>query len=227
MQRALPFFRRFLSKFALEILPAALASVAAGATLTYLHLGRAADPPAAQTVAVQADEPTVQSQRELTRQILKARRENAELPAQVTPRPEREAVASAATEAPAETSGEAAAAVPSGDGKPRAGKEIAVRATAGVPASEASAPAAPAADQPQVIGEPIVITAPREVAMQAEAPPGPVGAVFSAVSVLTGKAVNATGDTLSWVVELPGRIVATGGRLLEKSPPAVPRKEAL
>jgi hypothetical protein len=38
--------------------------------------------------------------------------------------------------------------------------------------------------------------------------------VFSSISVFAGTAANATGNTVNWVIDLPGRAISAGGRLL-------------
>jgi hypothetical protein len=89
MKQAVPYLRRFLSKFAFEIIPGALVSVLAAYFLSVLHLARGAeptaDPPAVATV--QSDGLSADERRELTRQMLKERRENPEEPAEVKPIP--------------------------------------------------------------------------------------------------------------------------------------------
>jgi hypothetical protein len=38
--------------------------------------------------------------------------------------------------------------------------------------------------------------------------------VFSSISTFAGTAANATGNTVNWVIELPGKAISAGGRLL-------------
>jgi hypothetical protein len=54
------------------------------------------------------------------------------------------------------------------------------------------------------------------------APPrGPVGVVFSTLSGFVGSAANATGHTVNWVIDLPGKAIAAGGRVIgADNPPA-------
>jgi hypothetical protein len=86
MKRAVP----YLSKFVFEIIPGALVSVVAAYFLSMLHLARGAEPPAADpptVVTIQNDGLSADERRELTRQMLKERRENPEQPAEVKPVP--------------------------------------------------------------------------------------------------------------------------------------------
>jgi hypothetical protein len=88
MKQAVPYFGRFLSKLVLEIIPGALVSVAAAYLLSMLHLG--AEPAATTSpsvTALQNDGLSADERRELTRQMLKERRENPEEPAEVKPIP--------------------------------------------------------------------------------------------------------------------------------------------
>src|SRR5215470_15191683 len=90
MKRAVPYLGRFLSKFVFEIIPGALVSVLAAYFLSMLHLARGAEPPAADppaVVTIQNDGLSADERRELTRQMLKERRENPEEPAEVKPVP--------------------------------------------------------------------------------------------------------------------------------------------
>jgi hypothetical protein len=92
MKQAVPYLGRFLSKFVFEIIPGAIVSVLAAYFLSMLHIARGAEP-----VVVSADPPSVtvmqsdglsaDQRRELTRQMLKERRENPEEPAEVKPMP--------------------------------------------------------------------------------------------------------------------------------------------
>jgi hypothetical protein len=51
---------------------------------------------------------------------------------------------------------------------------------------------------------------------------GPVGVVFSTFSNLVGHAANATGHTVNWVIDLPGKAISAGGRVIGVSPPPPP-----
>ena len=88
MKQAVPYFGRFLSKLVLEIIPGALVSVFAAYLLSMLHLGaEPATTPSPSVAAVQNDGLSADERRELTRQMLKERRENPEEPAEVKPVP--------------------------------------------------------------------------------------------------------------------------------------------
>jgi hypothetical protein len=88
MKQAVPYFGRFLSKLVLEIIPGALVSVFAAYLLSMLHLGaEPATSPPQNVTAVQNDGLSGDERRELTRQMLKERRENPEEPAEVKPVP--------------------------------------------------------------------------------------------------------------------------------------------
>ena len=45
-------------------------------------------------------------------------------------------------------------------------------------------------------------------------PRGFAANVFSSLSALAGTAANATGNTVNWVIDLPGKAISAGGRLL-------------
>jgi hypothetical protein len=89
MKRAIPIIGRFASKLLFEIIPGALVSMFAAYFLSTLHLARGAeptvDPPG--VVTLQSDGLSADERRELTRQMLKERRENPEEPAEVKPVP--------------------------------------------------------------------------------------------------------------------------------------------
>ena len=69
---------------------------------------------------------------------------------------------------------------------------------------------------------PVTVTAsnPPSVPPPAPARRGPVGTVFSAFSAVVGHAVNATGDTVNWVIDLPGKAISAGERLIGTDPPS-------
>jgi hypothetical protein len=88
MKQAVPYFGRFLSKLLLEIIPGALVSVLAAYLLGMLHLGaEPATTPSPSVTAVQNDGLSADERRELTRQMLKERRENPEETVEVKPVP--------------------------------------------------------------------------------------------------------------------------------------------
>jgi hypothetical protein len=53
---------------------------------------------------------------------------------------------------------------------------------------------------------------------------GPVGVVFSTFSNFVGHAANATGHTVNWVIDLPGKAISAGGRAIGVSPPPPPTR---
>jgi hypothetical protein len=89
MKRAIPIIGRFASKLLFEIIPGALVSMFAAYFLSTLHLARGAEPTADSpgVVTLQSDGLSADERRELTRQMLKERRENPEEPAEVKPVP--------------------------------------------------------------------------------------------------------------------------------------------
>jgi hypothetical protein len=99
-----------------------------------------------------------------------------------------------------------------------------------VPAPPPGLPPAPARgmDAPTVI-VPSMATAAEPPAASPNAPPaapteshGPVGLVFSTVSNFVGHAANATGHTVNWVIDLPGKAISAGGRVIGVTPPLPP-----
>ena len=92
MARAEPYLGRFLSKFLLAVIPGLVASGLAVFVLYAIHLSHLPEPAdrltdAATEAAATNDGLTSEERRELTRQMLKARRENPEVPALVKPTP--------------------------------------------------------------------------------------------------------------------------------------------
>ncbi|HEY4920487.1 MAG TPA: hypothetical protein VII40_10330 [Xanthobacteraceae bacterium] len=99
-----------------------------------------------------------------------------------------------------------------------------------VPAPPPGLPPAPARgmDAPTVI-VPSMATATEPPAASPNAPQaaptephGPVGVVFSTVSSFVGHAANATGNTVDWVIDLPGKAISAGGRVIGVTPPPPP-----
>jgi hypothetical protein len=45
-------------------------------------------------------------------------------------------------------------------------------------------------------------------------PRGLAANVFSSISTVVGSAANATGNTVNWVIDLPGKAISAGGKLL-------------
>ena len=87
------------------------------------------------------------------------------------------------------------------------------------PALPAPTTVGPAAGAPMVLA-PVAVSAPRQVASAQPQPEavvmteprrnaerGTAGRVFSTISGAAGTAANATGDTINWVIGLPGRLI--------------------
>jgi hypothetical protein len=237
--------RRFISRFLVTIIPAAMASGIAVYVLYAIHVARAPNPADQLTLTSPlSDGLSTDERRELTRQMLKERRENPQVPAAVTPTPRppgtgvadkavpsngaaRAGDAKARPERTAATSGApppAAPAVPPviaplPGARPNAAggrSDPAVPPTAmGAVAPGASPPIAPTPALPAATPDPT--TTPPGVVNTAGTDPEPRGFaanVFSSISVFAGTAANATGNTVNWVIDLPGKAISAGGRLL-------------
>jgi hypothetical protein len=95
------------------------------------------------------------------------------------------------------------------------------------PPASAITPRAAAAGQPAQPTplSPVVVNAAPPPATPADVPPrrpGVAGAVFSTLSGFVGQAANATGETVNWVIDLPGKAVSAGGRMIGVTPPPAP-----
>lgn len=249
-----PALVRFGSKLVLEIMPSVAATVIGGYLLTQLHFSHTAEPPAPQPQAAAApapaaapEVPTVREDRAAMREVLKERRENPEQPAVVTPA----AAASVPANPPAPVTAQLPAAmdsispnepvaVPSRPNVaaapvflPRARPESV--ASVYVPAPPPGLPQAPAIgmDSPLQVapvtpGAPAapvgpVVANPPLPPVLAEAPPR--RGVFSAISSIVGSAASATGNTVNWVIDLPGKAIDAGGRVIGiESPPPPPNR---
>jgi hypothetical protein len=93
--------------------------------------------------------------------------------------------------------------------------------------SAAAAPSGPPMQSlppAQALPPVVVSTAPPQMAPPP--PPvvnrGPVGTVLSGISVFVGQAANATGNTVNWVIDLPGKAIEAGGRVIGVNPPSPP-----
>jgi len=189
--------------------------IAVGSGVALTHVGRAPDRTATD---VDNATPTVGEGRNLTREVLRSRREHGEALAEVHPDPslgERERIVPQEA-APKETAAkETVAAKDSKDhaaGKDAAKPKPATIAAVALPRSRPDSANEPAT--PDQTDANAAVAPPEE--------PRSFGAmVFSTVSNLSGKAANLTGDTANFVIELPGRLISAGGRLFERpqSPP--------
>jgi hypothetical protein len=276
MKQAVPYFGRFLSKLVLEIIPGALVSVFAAYLLSMLHLGAEPATPSQTASVPQNDGLSADERRELTRQMLKERRENPEEPAEVKPVPSlRPASTSTADSgpvphdhvaAPPATAESKLHAEP--EAKPRpslatispatplprapASRLKTEAAAATVPPPPFAAPAAPTVTAslppagPALAGAPtqlpqVSVNAPAVNAAPVNAPAvnapgtvpagdlasqpqqrGIVGNIFSGVSTIAGGAANITGNTVNWVIDLPGKAISAGGKLLTGSNGSTP-----
>jgi hypothetical protein len=260
MERAEPYLGRFLSRFLVAVVPGIAASALAVFVLYALHLSQVPEP-AERLVNIRSDDNlTAEERRELTRQMLKARRENPEVPVAVTPIA-RPAPPPATTSGVAET-GPAPVAAPE---PPKARPER--TATAPVPRPARLRPEAPAPSQgvqgvqgaaspPQgtaaaalpspaaAPGAPLSVVPPPAPNAALKLPPVNVNTtppeqaepeqrsfasnVFSSLSVFAGTAANATGNTVNWVIALPGKAISAGGRLFtgDSAPTNPPPAEA-
>ena len=255
MERAEPYLGRFLSRFLMAVAPGIAASALAAIVLYALHLSQTPEPAerlvnteiaAGSTTTGNStpadDNMTAEQRRELTRQMLKARRENPEIPVAVTPtaRP---------APAPATPAGTAdATPLPEPKARPertataplpRLARPASAVATPAAQASTgaitpppAAAAGAPLAVVPAAAANPAVKLPPVNVATAPPPPPettqrGFAGNVFSSLSTFAGTAANATGNTVNWVITLPGRAISAGGKLLtgESAPASAPQAD--
>jgi hypothetical protein len=238
---------RFPSKFLLMVVPGLIASGVVASVLYAVHVSRAPSSSELLTdLTPQGDGLSAEERRGLTRQMLKARRENPQEPAEVrpTPTPTARPADSGPAEAPA-VDGKAAAkaaadrtppdhvppdrtfgAAPlpiARPSPPRARPDAPVIAMPAAPAatSGATAPLAAATAQsaPLPLGTtdpasqpPVTANPPSGVEPEPE-PRGFAAKVFSSLSTVAGTAANATGNTVNWVIDLPGKAISAGGRL--------------
>ena len=238
---------RFPSKFLLMVIPGLIASGVVASVLYAVHVSRAPSSCELLTdLTPQGDGLSAEERRGLTRQMLKARRENPQEPALVRPTPisrpadSAEAPVADAKAAPLDQTpsdhtppdrtppdrtpaDRASAAAPLPIARPaqaRVRPDAPPLVTA-VPAPVNIAP--PAAAMGQSAPLPLDATDPAlqpvtvNSASGAEPDPEPRGFaanVFSSLSALAGTAANATGNTVNWVIDLPGKAISAGGRLL-------------
>lgn len=213
-----------LRKFVIALV-AGLVAIGSGVALT--HIGRGPD-----KAAIGDDTPTVGEGRNLTREVLRSRREHAEAPAEVRPDPSlgarvpivnKEAAAKEAKELlgvkdapkPKTVAVVLPRSRPDTGAEPPAQGQMASVTPPNTPTPNMTSPNA------AVPSEPILGEAPPEQSRSF----GSV--VFSTVSDLSGKAANLTGDTANFVIDLPGKLIAAGGRLFERPQAPPPKREAL
>ena len=254
-------FFRFGSKLVLEILPSLAATVIGGYLLTQLHFVRTPEPPApapppqAAVAPSQTEVPTVREDRAAMREVLKERRENPELPAEVRPvvtaAPASPPAPAVATPAPANPPAPVTAQLPAAMDSisanepvdrvaapsrqnvaatpaalPRARPDSVVYAPApppGLPQAPAVGIDAPLQVAPVAPAATAVGPGPAQPPVTAEAPPR--RGVFSAISSIVGSAASATGNTVNWVIDLPGKAIDAGGRVIGiENPPPPPNR---
>jgi flagellar hook-length control protein FliK len=246
-------YGRFFSRFLVTVIPAAMASGVAVYVLYAIHVARAPNPADQLTLTSPlSDGLSTDERRELTRQMLKERRENPQVPAEVRPtprppskgaadngatgsapvrttdvkaRPERTAATSPVAPPPAASGAVQPVTAPLPTARPNAvaGRsdpaQVPPAAMGSVTPGAApappvapgagAAPPPPAAD-PTTIPPAAVNTAPAGAEPESR---GLAANVFSSISVFAGTAANATGNTVNWVIDLPGKAISAGGRL--------------
>jgi hypothetical protein len=102
----------------------------------------------------------------------------------------------------------------------------------GLPPAPAVGMDAPLQVSPATPAAPAASTAPAgpvvagTVQPQATPPvaPTPRGGVFSALSSIVGGAASATGNTVNWVIDLPGKAIEAGGRVIGIDPAPPPNR---
>jgi hypothetical protein len=211
----------------------------------------AATPAAATPASSTAEVPTVREDRAAMREVLKERRENPEAPAVVVrpvvtaaaaPAPASLPLPPATTQLPAvldsiaphepveRASATARPSVAAPVALPRARPESVASVYApapppGLPKAPAVPTDAPLQVAPVTPPAPAASTAPAGPmvagAAQPPATPEPRRGVFSTLSSIVGGAASATGNTVNWVIDLPGKAIEAGGRVIgiEPAPP--------
>jgi hypothetical protein len=248
---------RFPSKFLLMVVPGLIASGVVASVLYAVHVSRAPSSSELLTdLTPQGDGLSAEERRGLTRQMLKARRENPQEPAEVRPTPTSRPADSGPAEAPVVDSkvpAKAAAdrtppdrtppdhappdrtfgAAPlpvARPAPPRARPDAPVIAVPAAPAAPsgaqvppvaATAPSAPLPLGPTDPASQSSVTANLPSGVEPEPEPrGFAAKVFSSLSTAAGTAANATGNTVNWVIDLPGKAISAGGRLFGGDSPA-------
>jgi hypothetical protein len=241
---------RFPSKFLLMVIPGVVASGLAASVLYAVHVSRAPSPSEFLTdLPLQGDGLSAEERRDLTREMLKARRENPQEPAEVRPTPTSRPADSASADGPvadpkaanakavdvktAVKAGAdrtppdrapsdrpstdravAAAPLPVARPAPRARADAPVVAAPGAPLAAATAPSAPLPVSTAPGTTDAALPPPATAPVSPEpAPRGFAANVFSSLSKVAGTAANATGNTVNWVIDLPGKAISAGGRL--------------
>jgi hypothetical protein len=277
MQPAGTNLARFPSKLLLTVVLGLVASGLAASVLYAVHVSHAPSSSEFLTdLAPQGDGLSAEERRGLTREMLKARRENPQEPAEVRPTPasrpsdggptgnpaddgkaagadpkaadpkaadpkaadpkgadprgaDPKGAVKAATAATDRASPDRAAPLPiARPAPPRARAEAPLVPTTAAPGAAATASSAPVGTPPATTDP--ALQAPATAAAGAEPAPerrGFAANMFSSLSTLAGTAANATGNTVNWVIDLPGKAISAGGRFFggdssPSTPPADP-----
>jgi hypothetical protein len=199
---------RFLPKFLLMVIPGLIASAIVALVLYAIHVSRAPESAELLTdLAAQGDGLSAEERRGLTRQMLRARRENPQEPEQVrptpAPRPSTTGVAQDPATDPNAHPDRMPAVAPLPTRRPALARARPDAAPPGMPTAPGTTSGA--------------LAPPPAVAQRgAESEPQPrsfAANVFSSISAMAGTAANATGNTVNWVIDLPGKAISAGGRL--------------
>jgi hypothetical protein len=228
---------RFPSKFLLTVILGLIASGLAASVQYAVHVSQAPSSSEFLTdLTPQGDGLSAEERRGLTREMLKARRENPQEPAEVRPTATSQPTDSGPAGSPAGS--------PADDGKAADPKNAVKAATdrtsldraaplpvarPASPRARAEAPvvatpaAAAASSAPLPVGTPPGTTdpalqAPATMTASSGAEPAPEARGFatnmlSSLSTLAGTAANATGNTVNWVIDLPGKAISASGKL--------------
>jgi hypothetical protein len=97
----------------------------------------------------------------------------------------------------------------------------------GLPPAPAVGMDAPLQVSPAAATAPVgpVVASPVPPAAAPPATPAPPrGGVFSAISSIVGGAASATGNTVNWVIDLPGKAIEAGGRVIGVDPAPPPNR---
>jgi hypothetical protein len=237
MQPAGTNLARLPSKFLLTVTLGLVASGLAASVQYAVHVSSA--PSASEfltDLTPQGDGLSAEERRGLTREMLKARRENPQEPAEVRPTPTSRPTDSEPAGSPADdgkagdpkggikaattdrTPPDRAAPLPiARPAPPRARAEAPVAAPPAAPAAAATASAPLPVGTPPAPTDP-ALQAPATVNASSGTEPAPEARgfatnMFSSLSTFAGRAANATGNTVNWMIDLPGKAVSAGGKL--------------
>lgn len=202
--------RRIILAFVTSVL-----AIGSGVALT--HVGRA---PEKTAVSNDEDAPTIGEGRNLTREILRSRREQPEALAEVHPDP------SLGARQPIVTKEVAAKDPVTKDTK----EHVAIKDAARARPTTATAAVVLPRSRPDADGSASPPPANEAVVADAAPPEQPQSfgsKVFSTVSNFTGKAANFTGDTANFVIDLPGKLISAGGKLFDRQQQPPAKREAL